>query len=390
MTYSAHEAPAGAGRSGGYVAAGFEPVGSRFDDFLADDGAFSAQLVVRIGDQVVVDLWGGVHLGPSSMTGVYSATKGISAVTISTLVADGSLNLDELVVAYWPEFGALGKEHVTVRQLLSHQAGLVNTKAGLTANEFYDSEYAAELLAASRPAWRPGAAFGYHALTIGPLAEELVRRVSGMTLQRLYEERVRAPRDIDFYLGLPPERDRRYVPLRSAPEEPGADAGLPARDGFPDHALGLTDDPEAFSTNSARARALGSASIGGVGSARGLAAAYAAMISRVSPLVDPETMEEMSQLQVDGTDLVLDGPKRFGVLFMKPGATSPWGSYRAFGHDGAAGALAFADPTYRIAFGYIPLPAPLRGGADARAVELSRLVRECVRRQALPGDPMRP
>lgn len=381
---------AGPGRSNGLVAAGFEPVRERFDSYLADDADFSAQLVVSVEDRVVLDLWGGPHLSRDSVTGVYSASKGISAITIATLVDGGSLDLDERVAAYWPEFAAFDKGRISVRQLLSHQAGLVNTRTGLTVEEFYNSAHAAELLAMSPPAWQPGAAFGYHALTIGPLIEELVRRVARTTLQRCFEERVRAPRDIDFHLGLPTEQDGRYVPLRPSAEHKDASAVLDSPDGFPELALGLTDDPDAFSTNSPRARAFGSGSIGGVGSARGLAAAYAAMISHDSPLVGPETMEAMSRLQVDGTDLVLDGPMRFGVLFMKPRPTSSWGSYRAFGHDGAAGALAFADPTYHVAFGYIPLPAPHRGGADARAVELSRLVRECVRRRALPGDPMRP
>ena len=100
-----------------------------------------------------------------------------------------------------------------MRQLLGHQA---NTDRGLTAEEFFDSEHAALLLAPTRPDWRPGAAFVYHALTIGRLVEELVRRVMATTIQHLYEQRVRAVRTIDFYLGIPPEQEQRYVPLRPA------------------------------------------------------------------------------------------------------------------------------------------------------------------------------
>lgn len=365
------------GRSGGAVASAFEPVRRRFESFLRDDPTYSAQLVVHVGDEVVVDLWGGPVLGPTSITGVYSVSKGIAALVVALLIQDGTLELDEPVSRWWPAFGARGKQAVTVRQLLTHQAGLVNTSPALTPDEFLDPRDAAARLADTVPVWRPGAAFGYHALTIGPLVEELVRRASGDSLQRLWEQRIRTPHDVDFFLGLPAAEDHRYVPLRpstsaAVPQEP-ADV-----DGLPEHALGLS---EAVSPNLRHVRAGGSASIGAVGSARGLAQAYASSIASSSPLLGRTTLAAVSQLQVDGHDLVLDQHMRFGVLFMKPRPASTWGSWRAIGHDGAAGALGFADPQDRVAFGYIPNPAPVRGGADDRAVALSAVVRRCVRAQ---------
>jgi CubicO group peptidase (beta-lactamase class C family) len=226
------------------------------------------------------------------------------------------------------------------------------------------------------PVWRPGAAFGYHALTIGPLVEELVRRATGDSLQHLWEQRIRKPNEVDFFLGLPATEDYRYVPLR--PSTDLAETEPLDLEGLPEHALGLS---EPFSPNLRPVRAGGSASIGAVGSARGLARAYASAITSGSPLLKPPTLDAVSQLQVDGHDLVLDQHMRFGVLFMKPRPDSRWGGWRAVGHDGAAGALGFADPQYRIAFGYIPNPAPARGGADARAVELSATVRNCAHAQ---------
>lgn len=370
MSEDRDPAAAGSGRSGGEVADGYEPVRALFDRHLREDSDHSAQLVVHVADRVVVDLWGGPSLGPDSITGVYSATKGIAALVVALLVQDGALRLDEPVATSWPEFGAHGKGAITVRQLLSHQAGLVNTQRGVTPEEFADSPHAAALLADTPPAWRPGQAFGYHALTIGPLVEELVRRATGSRLQHLYEQRIRVPHGIDFFLGLPDAEEHRYVPLRStAPEQ--AVTATPPDDDYPTHALGLSD---AVSPNLRSARRLGSASIGGIGSARGLARAYSAAVVSASPLVGSLTLDRMSELQVHGIDLVLGTPMRFGVLFMKPRPASAWGGVRAVGHDGAAGALAFADPSSSIAFGYIPNPSPMRG-ADVRAVELARLVR---------------
>lgn len=374
---AAGSGPAGAGRSDGGVAPAFEPVRRLFEAQLQEDPQHSAQLAVRVGDEVVVDLWGGPVLGPTSVTGVYSVSKGVSALAVALLIQDGAIDLDAPVVQYWPEFGAHGKQAVTVRQLLSHQAGLINTRAGLTPDEFLDPVHAAELLADTVPAWRPGAAFGYHALTIGPLVEELVRRITGGSLQRFWDERIRVPRGVDFFLGLPEDQDHRYVPLRPFPAAPPAESPAPgAPSDFPSHALGLS---EPFSPNERRVRAGGSASIGATGSARGLAAAYAAVITCGDALLERSTLDVVSQLQVHGHDLVLDQDMRFGVLFGKPRPASAWGGWRAIGHDGAAGALGFADPEHGVAFGYIPNPAPAEGGADERAVELAAVVRECVR-----------
>lgn len=370
-----------AGCSDGVVAPGFEAVRELFEQQLVADPEHSAQLAVRVRGELVIDLSGGPHLERTALTGVYSASKGVAALTVATLVDERLLDLDAPVARYWPEFAAAGKAAVTVRMLLSHQAGLVNTRERLSADEFYDSVGAAAALARTRPAWRPGSGFGYHGLTIGPLVEELVRRVTGETLQARYERVIRAPRDIDFHLGLPEREERRYVPLRGA-RLTAAEEEEERRQASPDPlalaALGLDDDPAAFSPNSRRARAHGSASIGGVGSARGLAAVYAAAIGQ-DAFLGVEAMEAMSEQQVSGTDLVLGGPMRFGVLFEKPHPRSHWGGHRAFGHDGAAGALGFADPELDLAFGYIPVPAPHPGGADVRAVRLSSLVRSRLR-----------
>ncbi|MEE9095893.1 serine hydrolase domain-containing protein [Pseudarthrobacter phenanthrenivorans] len=385
---SAVTAPAKS-QSTGTVAPGFEDVRAQFDAYLAEDPNYSAQLAVYWKDHLVVDLVGGDGLDRDTLTGTFSATKGVAAIALATLVSSGQLDLDQTVVHYWPEFGANGKERVLVRELLSHQAGLINVDAGLETADILDSRRAAPKLAAQRPYWRPGSSFGYHGLTIGSVIEELVRRITGLTLQELYENTVRAPRDIDFWLGLPESEEDRFEAVRPAQPTTEQLEIMSASQMSPD-GLGalmfngvnslVPPNLGPYSPNRREVRAAGPAAVGGIGSARGLAQVYAAAIGLTGDaLVDSDTVAAMGQQQVWGVDRVLNFPASFGVVFMKPHPGSDFGSYQAFGHDGAGGALGYADPLYGISFGYIPLQMQLPGGADARAIHLSQTVRAAVR-----------
>jgi CubicO group peptidase (beta-lactamase class C family) len=372
----------------GAVAPGFESVRAEFDAYLADDPNYSAQLAVYWKDNLVVDLVGGDGLKHDTLLGTFSATKGVAAIALATLVSSGQLDLDQTVVHYWPEFGAHGKEAILVRDLLSHQAGLINVDGGLETADILDSRRAAPKLAAQRPYWRPGTTFGYHGLTIGSFMEELVYRITGQTLQQLYEDTIRAPRDIDFWLALPQSQENRFEPLR--PAHPTAEqlAMMAASQMAPD-GLGalmfngvnnmVPPNLGPYSPNRREVRAAGPAAVGGIGSARGLAQVYAAAIGLTGDaLLGPDTLAAMGQQQVWGVDRVLNFPTAFGVVFMKPHPGSDFGSFQAFGHDGAGGALGFADPLYDVSFGYLPLQMQLPGGADARALRLSQTVRAAI------------
>jgi CubicO group peptidase (beta-lactamase class C family) len=387
MSMTSTPSPQAGHPSTGTVREGLEAVREQFDAYLLADPNYSAQLAIYQFGEPIVDLTGGPHLAADSVTGVFSSTKGVAAITLATLVEDGLLDLDEMVVHYWPEFAPFGKDRVTVRQLLSHRAGLINTATGLDPDDILlDSRRAAEQLAAARPLWRPGAAFGYHGLTIGTFMEELVRRVTGDSLQRLYEQKIRAPRNIDFYLGLPEDQDPRYQPvLPPRPTaaqlatftpvalEPDGHAALmmSSVNKTPD----LTVGP--VSPNRREVRAVGAAGAAGVGSARGLASVYAAALGHLGePLLCADTIADISQQQCYGHDRVLNETFGYAMVFQIP--QSPrlaYGSYRAFGHDGAGGAIGCADPMYDLAFGYIPAPLAYPGGADPKGVHLSQITR---------------
>ncbi|GAA2036681.1 serine hydrolase domain-containing protein [Agromyces tropicus] len=360
----------------------FRPVADRFSAFLADEPALSAQLSVRWHGEPVVDLAGGPDLGRDSVTGVYSATKGVAALVIAMLLDRGLLVADRRVRAYWPEFATAGKGDVTVRQLLSHRAGLPLVERRLTLEDLVDSRPAAAAIAAQRPLWRPGSAFGYHAVTIGILMEELVRRVTGTTLQEVYETTIRRPLDADFHLGLPETKDRRYIPVRDmepTDEQAAEIAARPPADAiaeavFDNFAAPDDRSPDGTSTNNPAMRRAGFAGIGGVGSAAGLSLLYsAALPDGAMRIAEPGVFAEMAEQHSWGTDRVLGIPNRFGMVFMLPRPRMPYGGPGAFGHDGAGGALGFADPSSGLAFGYVPSPMQYPGGADPRSVELARL-----------------
>jgi CubicO group peptidase (beta-lactamase class C family) len=127
-------------------------------------------------------------------------------------------------------------------------------------------------------------------------------------------------------------------------------------------------------------RAAGLPAVGGAGSARGLARLLACCISRVDdepPLLEPDTVAAMTQIQTAGEDLVLGMPTRFAVVFQKADGRLRYGSHQAFGHDGAAGAIAIADPWHDLAYGHVPRRMSLPGGADERGLRLAATVRAC-------------
>ena len=368
----------------GTVADGFEAVREEFAAFVAGElPDYEGQLCAYVHGRKVVDLWAGDGVEAGSLYGVFSSTKGAAHLVAALLVQDGTLELDRKVTYYWPEFATEGKGTLTLRDLLSHRAGLVGLDAGFTAQELADDRVMAERLADQRPFWRPGTAFGYHALVMGALSGEVVRRATGRTLQEVYEERIRAPHALDFFLGLPEALEPRYRSVRpmapTAPQQAVLDA-LPSGPHTLSSIAFNTHVPEPGTledhANSRAVRAKGPASAGGVGAARGLAGMYAAAISEVdgrAPLLKPDTVAEVGQIHSVGYDLVARAHKSYGLGFQATADTwYPFLGAGAFGHSGAGGSQAFADPRSGLAYGYTRRRMAFPGGA---APENERLVK---------------
>jgi len=357
----------------GTVAAGFGSVRDEFAAVAAEEGGdFSAQLAAYHHGTQVVDLW----TGPSpftgdSLLGAYSASKGAAHLVVALLVQDGVLDLEQKVSHYWPEFAVEGKQDVTLRELLAHRAGLLGADSGFTIEELADDHIVAERLGAQRPYWRPGTAFGYHALVIAALSGEVVRRVTGRSIQEHFAERVRDAYSVDFHLGLPEDQEYRFLaaqPMLATPERVAAlAASATAANSLPGIAFNRHQPhgPAVWELPNFQAvRSKGTASFGGVASARGLARMYAAAIDPLdgaAPLLKPDTVATFAQIQSIGYDLVTREHKAFAVGFHATSEYYPSLGQGSFGHSGAGGQQAFADPRNDITYGYTrrrtPFPA---------------------------------
>lgn len=356
-------------------------------DEVLDGGAFEdddVQIAAYVGSQRVVDIAVG-QVERDSLLIPYSVSKNAIAMSIGLLLERQQINLDAAVAEYWPEFAAGDKDTVSVRQLLSHQAGLPQAVPPLSHDEMGDTVGAAAVLAEQRPLWRPGMAFGYHGVSIGVLASELVRRITGLRLADFFEREIRAPRSIDFYLGLPENLEPRAIDLLpSAPIAAMAEVPFPRLDGqlgrytFGSIAAPKTEDQRRELQR--RDRSVGQPATGASVSARGIAALFAEAVVGISkpPLLSSDTVEQMAQTQVVGTDEVIGIQRRYGVVFQKPAPNLVFGGFRAFGHDGAGGALGFHDPDTQISFGYTVRRTPPPGGADARALRIAQAMRSIV------------
>jgi CubicO group peptidase (beta-lactamase class C family) len=366
----------------------FTPVADHLRQLLMQDPTYAGTLCVYHHGRRVVDLWWGETMDPDALLPVFSSSKGAVGLVVACLVRDGILDLDQTVATYWPEFAARDKGSVTVRQLLSHQAGLLGVDGRFTDQELYDHAPLAERLAAQRSLWAPGAAHAYHAVTIGVLADELVRRTTGTTLGQYLRDSIAGPRELDIYLGTPAELDHRVIAVQlptadELAQVPNA-VPNPGRGSLAAMSLPVGGRPMWIECNEVAFRRAGTPAGGGLANGRALAGLYAAVhhdVGGVNRLLDDDTVAIMTQLQVWGRQLMNPSPWRsaFAIVFQKPTEHHPWGSYRAFGHDGAGGSLAFCDPYIDVGFGYTVQRIPLPGGADQRAIDLAHLVRRATR-----------
>ena len=380
---------------GGHVEPGFEGVLDAFANNFEEYDEIGATYAFYLEGTQVVDLWGGVRADTGApydgdtLQVVFSATKGASAACAHLLAQRGELDIDAPVVTYWPEFGQSGKEHIPVRWLLSHQAGLATFDAVLSHEEALAWEPVIHALEAQPPLWDPGTAHGYHAITFGYLVGELVRRIDGRTIGTFFHEEFAEPLNLEFWIGLPDEYESRVAPI--VPLDMGDADGFSMADLIGADALilramnqngSLNDDITALA-NERDFHAAEIPAANGITNARSLARFYAGLIGAVDDgpsrgLLDPEQIEIARTLQTSGSDLVLsiagfDVESTIGLGFCTTSPYAPMGGQHAFGHYGAGGAVGFADPEHRVAGGYamskmvLPIPVDPRSSALIRA-----------------------
>lgn len=359
-------------------------------------GEVGAALAVTVDGELVVDLWGGhrdaAQTKPwlrDTLVNVYSTTKGMTAICANRLAEQGKLDLDAPVAQYWPEFAQAGKAEIPVRWLLSHKAGLAALRETIPASARYDWKQMTEALAAEKPWWQPGTKHGYHALTFGYLVGEVLRRIDGRTLGAYFRDELAGPLGLDFWIGFGPELDARVAEMIPAPPTPPGVANpfaAAARD--PESLVGRTFGNPVIETGAVNTRAWRAAEIpaaNGHGTARGLARIYGALACDGEldgvPVLSPAQIERANSEQSFGPDEVLSPlHTRFGLGFFMTQPMIPFGpNPRSFGHPGAGGSIAFADPDARVSVAYVMNQMQMGLAGDARGFRLIAEVYEALR-----------
>jgi CubicO group peptidase (beta-lactamase class C family) len=366
----------------------FTKVKDLFQHSFASGEEIGAAVCFVLDGKCVIDLWGGHYdlartreWERDTLVNVYSTTKGMTALCANQLIDRGMLDIEAPVSEYWPEFATAGKEGITIRWLLSHQAGLCAVSTPLPRNALYDWDRMCEALAAQTPWWTPGAAHGYHAFTFGYLVGEVVRRITGESLGTWFRKNVAEPLGADFHIGLDAGNDSRtsdmygvHIGNKPAPvRTPGNPA--PGTTGpFAEFARRVQDvttmqwaafqnppqDRDAVNTRAWRAAEIPAAN--GHGTARALARIYGALarggeIDGVQ-ILRPQTIARAITEECSGPEQLFCGavPMRFGLGFVLSDGNHRYSRLspnpRAFGHAGGGGSLGMADPDHAIGFGF--------------------------------------
>lgn len=361
----------------GYCSPEFEGVRREFERNFAERNEQGAACCVFHRGRKVVDLWGGARaLGKpwneDTLALTFSVTKGMAAAALVVAHSRGLFELDVPVASYWPEFAAHGKQRITVRQLLTHQAGLIAVDENLTVEHLADHDGLAQILARQKPAWQPATRHGYHTLTLGWYQNELMRRVDPRhrTIGRFFEEEIAGPLGLQFSIGVSDDMSEdqlattvgfhRLALLKNLGTMPAAMvlAGI-----WPNSLVARSvnilrlSNPADLGRPEFRRVEIPAAN--GFGQARAVAKIYS-MLSGDSPELNisqrtrRELLAPVTVPQLGTRDAILKLETNYGFGFSRPSSGMRFGSdSSAFGCPGAGGCLGMADPSRQIAFAYV-------------------------------------
>lgn len=378
---------------------GMEPVRAAFEAAFHGKPEMGAALAVRHRGRLVVDLWGGVAdpvagtpWREDSLSVIFSCTKGLTSLVLARLVQDGLLDYEAAVSHYWPEFAAAGKAGTRVKHLLAHRAGLSAPRDPWTPELIVDWDAVVARLAAQEPLWKPGTAYAYHAITHGWLVGEVARRITGESVGDLFRRIVGDPLGLDGWIGLPPELEPRVVPMTvgstlarlTRQQEAAVPTGAPDWLGLAMTLGGalpreLVGPGTGF--NSSRIREAQIPGAGGISSARSLATIWSAAVVETDGvrLLDDATIAAATVPQSSGEPFFpVPGPwPRWGMGFQLDSEARRYLTPAGFGHDGAGGQVAFADPTAQVGFAF--LTNQMEAIDDVRATRIVDALRDVLR-----------
>ena len=352
----------------------FQEVAETFAQNFDKYKEIGSSVCVVIDGETTVDLWAGYkneqrtdEWKENTLSVAFSSTKAALAVCAHILIDREELNSKEKVSKYWPEYGKNGKENTTVEMILNHSAGLPALRTPVQEGGFYDWDYMVELLENEEPFWIPGKETGYHMMTTGWLIGELVRRVSGKSLGQFFNDEVSEPYNLDYWIGLPESEDKRVAkvtPFKPSPfDKPSAFATAFRTNPDSMQKLSLTNTG-GYDYNAIETYRSEIGGVGGITNARSLAGMFTPLAQNNEKLLSKNCVKKLSESNVKSTiDNMLLFPTNFSDGFMlhidnRGKFEGEGGSFmigpNAFGHVGFGGSSAtFADPDYKMSFGYL-------------------------------------
>ena len=329
-------------------------------DQLVESGAERGiQVAAYKGGELVVDAVAGIadpatgrSVTPDTPFYNFSIVKGAAATLAHILVERGMFGYDTPLVELWPEFGAHGKQKVTVRHVLSHSAGVPGIPLDTTVEDICDWDKMCAAIADSELWWEPGTQIGYHAYTFGYLVGEIIRRATGKPISQALLQEVSGPLGVgdELYFGMPKYAQRRLARLEDAESAAGPMVDMPKdlpmfKAGpmslMPTATLGNREDVIAADIPA-----------GGKTSARAIARMYAALVGEVDGirLISPRRLREATAVAMAGTDAIFGMPTKWGLGYAIGGLGTPNDSDTVFGVGGAGGSFACADTASGITF----------------------------------------
>jgi CubicO group peptidase (beta-lactamase class C family) len=341
-----------------------------FEENFATRGERGAAAAVWQGGEPVVDLWGGsrdaagtVPWSADTVVCMMSVVKAIVALLVHVLADRGRIDLDRPVAEYWPEFGARGKTAVLISHVLEHRAGVPAVSGELPAGAVYD--WGAMIAAVERESlrWPAGAVPAYHPVTMGFILGELVRRVTGLTPGAFLCDVTNGLDGFDYHIGVPPHMLERCADISG--DFAGTIFGATDRESLAFQSIAQIE-PRMFNTTAFRRAQI--PSINGHGSPRAVARLFGDLArcraGRASKLISNGALARATEERWHAVERTSLQERRMALGFLLGGiAAVPIPGPRAFGHGGAGGALAFADPDLELGFAYGP--SHLHGGKDA-------------------------
>lgn len=371
----------------------FSSVLDVFNQILETPEQRGAALCIQVAGETVIDVWGGVidrHAEQlwqrDTLVNIFSSGKPVAAVVVLQLVAEGRLQLDTPLAEYWPEFAAHGKQSITLRHVLSHQAGVPAVLEPLPPEALYDWSQMVAAIENTPPWWVPGSAHGYAPMTYGWLLGELIRRIEGCEPGAAIAKRITKPLQLELYLGLTEQELPRVGDVMRMKGAEFDAASLRLMQGISSDPQGMVAkafaNPASMltSTNKLEWRCMQQPAANMHGTARGLAGFYTGLLQ--GQLLDAEMLSAMLSEHSVGMDLTLLSKTRFGLGCMLEQANELPASYalgaQAFGHPGAGGTLGCADPEREVSVAFITNSLGARVLMDPRAQAINAALKKCL------------